>query len=142
VHGDYRLDNCMLDDQGRVAAVLDWELCTLGDPLADLGLLCVYWADPGEPTHSGMPAATTIDGFATKADLVARYADLTGRDVSRIGYYVAFGYWKLACIIQGVFARYSAGAMGDQGDVTGFDVFGQQVEMLAEAARAALDSVD
>jgi aminoglycoside phosphotransferase (APT) family kinase protein len=59
VHGDYRLDNCMLSEEGRIAAVLDWELCTLGDPMADLGLLCVYWADPGEPTHSGMPAATT-----------------------------------------------------------------------------------
>jgi len=142
VHGDYRLDNCMLADDGSVAAVLDWELCTLGDPLADLGLLCVYWADPGEPTHSGMPAATTVDGFATKAELVARYAELSGRDVSRIGYYTAFGYWKLACIIQGVFARYSAGAMGDRGDVTGFDVFGQQVELLAEAARHALDTLD
>ncbi len=142
VHGDYRLDNCMLADDGSVAAVLDWELCTLGDPLADLGLLCVYWADPGEPTHSGMPAATTVDGFATKAELVTRYAELSGRDVSRIGYYTAFGYWKLACIIQGVFARYSAGAMGDRGDVTGFDVFGEQVELLAEAARHALDTLD
>jgi aminoglycoside phosphotransferase (APT) family kinase protein len=142
VHGDYRLDNCMLADDGRIAAVLDWELCTLGDPLADLGLLCVYWADPGEPTHSGMPAATTLEGFATKADLVTRYAETTGRDVSRIGYYVAFGYWKLACIIQGVFARYSAGAMGDRGDVTGFDVFGEQVELLADAAREALDTLD
>lgn len=140
VHGDYRLDNCMLAADGSVAAVLDWELCTLGDPLADLGLLCVYWADEGEPTHSGMPAATTVPGFPTKAELVDRYAERSGRDVSAIGYYVAFGYWKLACILQGVFARYAAGAMGDRGDATVFDVFGQQVEMLAEAARAALDT--
>jgi len=141
VHGDYRLDNCILADDGSVAAVLDWELCTLGDPLADLGLLCVYWADPGEPTHSGMPAATTVEGFPTKSELVQRYAELSGRDVSQIGYYVAFGYWKLACIIQGVYARYSAGAMGDRGDVTEFDVFGRQVEMLADAAERALDTI-
>ncbi len=141
VHGDYRLDNCILAEDGSVAAVLDWELCTLGDPLADLGLLCVYWADPGEPTHSGMPAATTVEGFATKSDLVKRYAALSGRDVSQIGYYVAFGYWKLACIIQGVYARYTAGAMGDRGDVTEFDVFGRQVEMLADAAERALDTI-
>jgi aminoglycoside phosphotransferase (APT) family kinase protein len=140
VHGDYRLDNCMLADDGSVAAVLDWELCTLGDPLADVGLLCVYWADPGEPTHTGMPSATTVEGFATRSELVARYAELSGRDVSRIGYYVAFGYWKLACIIQGVYARYTAGAMGDRGDVTGFDVFGQQVDLLAQAASDALDA--
>jgi aminoglycoside phosphotransferase (APT) family kinase protein len=142
VHGDYRLDNCILGPDGSVAAVLDWELCTLGDPLADLGLLCVYWADPGEPTHSGMPAATTVDGFATKAELVHRYAELTGRDVAHIGYYVAFGYWKLACIIQGVFARYAAGAMGDRGDTGEFDVFGRQVEMLADAAEQALEAID
>jgi aminoglycoside phosphotransferase (APT) family kinase protein len=141
VHGDYRLDNCMLAADGSVAAVLDWELCTLGDPLADLGLLCVYWADPGEPTHTGLPSGTTVEGFAQKADLVQRYAELSGRDVSHIAYYTAFGYWKLACILQGVYARYTAGAMGDRGDVTGFDVFGQQVEMLADAASDTLDTL-
>nr|WP_283250914.1 phosphotransferase family protein [Rhabdothermincola salaria] len=141
VHGDYRLDNCMLAADGSVVAVLDWELCTLGDPLADLGLLCVYWADPGEPTLSGLPAATTVEGFVTKAELVERYAALTGRDVSMVGYYTAFGYWKLACILQGVYARYSAGAMGDRGEAGEFDVFGQQVEALAEAAKATLDGL-
>jgi aminoglycoside phosphotransferase (APT) family kinase protein len=140
VHGDYRLDNCMLDVDGAVAAVLDWELCTLGDPLADVGLLCVYWTDPGEPAQTGLPSGTTVDGFATKAELVARYAELSGRDTSDIGYYVAFGYWKLACILQGVYARYTGGAMGDRGDAGGFEAFGQQVEMLAQAASDALDS--
>ncbi|WP_307781163.1 phosphotransferase family protein [Rhabdothermincola sediminis] len=137
VHGDYRLDNCLLGPDGTVVAVLDWEICTLGDPLADLGLLQVYWADPGEPTHSGLPAATSAEGFPTKAELLERYAQRSGRDLSQIDFYVAFGYWKLACIIEGVYARYKGGAMGDRGDADAFDVFGEQVVALAEAARQA-----
>ncbi len=138
VHGDYRLDNCMLGEDGQVIAVLDWEICTLGDPLADAGLLQVYWADPGEPTHSGLPSPTSVEGFSTKAELLARYAERSGRDVSGIDYYVAFGYWKLACIIEGVYARYVGGAMGDRGgDPGAFSFFGEQVVALAEAARQA-----
>lgn len=137
VHGDYRLDNCMLGDDGCIVSVLDWEICTLGDPLADVGLLQVYWADPGEPTHSGLPAPTSAEGFPTKSELLERYAAASGRDLSRIDFYVAFGYWKLACIIEGVYARYVAGAMGDRGDASAFDFFGQQVVALAEAARDA-----
>jgi len=138
VHGDYRLDNCMLGEDGSIVAVLDWEICTLGDPLADVGLLQVYWADPDEPTHSGLPAPTSAEGFPTKADLAARYAEVSGRDLSALDFYVAFGYWKLACIIEGVYARYKGGAMGDRGDRGAFDFFGQQVEALAEAAQQAL----
>ena len=138
VHGDYRLDNCMLGDDGSIDAVLDWEICTLGDPLADVGLLMVYWADPDEPTHSGLPAPTSAAGFPTKAELLERYAAASGRDLSQIGYYTAFGYWKLACIIEGVYARYVAGAMGDRGDVSAYDFFGDQVVALAQAARDAL----
>jgi aminoglycoside phosphotransferase (APT) family kinase protein len=138
VHGDYRLDNCMLGPDGRVAAVLDWEICTLGDPLADVGLLQVYWADPGEPTYSGLPAPTSVQGFPTKAELLDRYAAASGRDLSEVGFYVAFGYWKLACIIEGVYARYVAGAMGDRGDASAFDFFGEQVVALAQAGHDAL----
>ena len=138
VHGDYRLDNCMLGPDGSIVAVLDWEICTLGDPLADVGLLQVYWADPDEPTHSGLPAPTSAAGFPTKADLLTRYAERSGRDLSAIDFYVAFGYWKLACIIEGVYARYVGGAMGQRGDPGAFDFFGQQVEALADAARQAV----
>ncbi len=138
VHGDYRLDNCMLGADGTIAAVLDWEICTLGDPLADVGLLQVYWADPNEPTYSGLPSPTSVDGFPTKADLLEGYANASGRDLSQIDFYVAFGYWKLACIIEGVYARYVAGAMGDRGDVSAFDFFGEQVVALAQAAHDAL----
>lgn len=140
VHGDYRLDNCMLGGDGAIAAVLDWEICTLGDPLADVGLLQVYWADPGEPTYSSLPAPTSVEGFPTKAELLERYATASGRDLSNVGFYVAFGYWKLACIIEGVYARYVAGAMGDRGDASAFDFFGEQVVALAQAGHDALRS--
>jgi len=136
VHGDYRLDNTMLTDGGAVAAVLDWEICTLGDPLADLGLLMVYWTEPGDATSALGVAPTIVPGFASRAEVKARYADQTGRDIANLEYYVAFGYWKLACILQGVLARYLAGAGG--GDRTGgVELFAANVHLLAEAAAAA-----
>ncbi len=135
VHGDYRLDNTMLGADGSVMAVLDWEICTLGDPLADLGLLMVYWAEPGDPHTALGIAPTTVEGFASRAELCRRYAERSGRDVSALDYYVAFGYWKLACILQGVMARYAGGAAG--GDRTGVDSFGTQVEWLAQESQLA-----
>jgi len=133
VHGDYRLDNLILGDDGRVKAVLDWEICTLGDPLADVGLLMDYWSEPGDTLSVLGAAPTVVGGFPTRAELRARYAEQSGRDVSSLDFYVAFGYWKLACILEGVYARYSAGAMG--GDRSGFEVFAQSVVQLAEAAK-------
>jgi len=135
VHGDYRLDNCLLASDGRIAAVLDWELCTLGDPLADVGLLLVYWTDTTDRHPALLEATTTLPGFPSRAEVIDRYAATSGRDVSDVDYYVAFGYWKLACIIEGVYARYKGGAMGD---ATGFEGFASQVELLAESARAAV----
>ena len=135
-HGDYRFGNCLTDvDNGTIAAVLDWELCTLGDPLADLGYVGIYWTDPGQPTMkfndpSGLP------GFCTFDHLVERYADRTGRDVSNIGYYKAFASFRLAVISEGVYARYLHGAMGDQDiDLSTFKV---AVESLAETALQSL----
>lgn len=136
VHGDYRLDNCMLGPDGSVVAVLDWELCTLGDPLADLGLLLVYWSEPGEQGALAVTPATATEGFPSRAELVERYTARTGRDTSAIDFYVAFGYWKLACILEGVFSRYAGGAMGAR-DSADFSAFGDTVVMLAEAAQAA-----
>jgi len=122
VHGDYRLDNCMLGPDGSVMAVLDWEICTLGDPLADVGLLWVYWSDPDDMAVLPQASPTAFDGFPRKADLIERYAARSGRDLSDLGFYVAFGYWKLTCIIAGVFARYAGGAMGSvaEAEVAGF----------------------
>jgi aminoglycoside phosphotransferase (APT) family kinase protein len=140
VHGDYRLDNTVLDDSGDVQAILDWEICTLGDPLADLGLLLVYWAEPedGDVALVGV-APTALPGFARRSDLLARYAADTGRDVSGIAYYRAFGFWKLACILQGVHARYAGGAAA--GDRSGVDQFAAHVGRLGERALAEVESL-
>jgi aminoglycoside phosphotransferase (APT) family kinase protein len=116
VHGDYRFGNCLVDtNRGDVAAVLDWELCTLGDPLADVGYLGVYWSDGNEAAALRANDPTSAGGFLTYAAMLERYANRTGRDLSAIGYYVAFSCWRLAVISEGVYARYLHGAMGDQG---------------------------
>ena len=141
VHGDYRLDNCLVDDDGRIAAVLDWEICTLGDPLADVGLLMVYWSEPTDPHQIPPNAPTTVEGFPSRAEILERYAKVSGRDLSAVDYYVAFGYWKLACIVEGVYARYVGGAMGGGTDKAAFEPFARQVEQLAEAAQDALGRV-
>ncbi|HEX5365999.1 MAG TPA: phosphotransferase family protein [Acidimicrobiales bacterium] len=138
VHGDYRLDNCLLAPDGTILAVLDWELCTLGDPLADLGLLLVYWSEPGDAHPALLDAPTALDGFPSRASLVDRYAAASGRDTGELGYFVALGYWKLACILEGVHARYRGGVMGDS---PGHEGFARQVEILVGAARATLDAL-
>jgi len=138
VHGDYRLDNTVLDDAGRVKAILDWEICTLGDPMADVGLLLVYWNGPGDAGASPLGVApTTAPGMMNRDEVLASYSKHSSLDTSRINYYQAFGLWKLACIMQGVFARYSAGAAGgDQGSVTEYP---QGIRALAESAREKLE---
>ena len=138
VHGDYRLDNTVLGPGGEVRAVLDWEICTLGDPLADVGLLMVYWTDPGDEAALLGVTPTTVPGFPSKAEMRERYAASSGRDLGHLDFYVAFGYWKLACIIQGVYARYVGGAAA--GDRSSVDDFGHSVVRLAEMALAALDA--
>ncbi len=138
-HGDYRFGNVLTDiEHGRIAAVLDWELCTLGDPLADVGYIGVYWADPG--TQQLRPNDPTgIEGFPAYAELLERYATRTGRDLSEIDYYIAFGSWRLAVISEGVYARYLHGAMGDQGITDEqLNAFKVGTEVLAESALDAM----
>ena len=132
VHGDYRLDNMILSEQGEVAAVVDWELCTLGDPIADVGLLLVYWSEPDDELMPLVDAATTTPGFPTRAELCERYAERSGRDLAEIDFFVGLGFWKLAIILEGVYARYAAGAYGKPND--GFEHFSALVERLAQAA--------
>jgi aminoglycoside phosphotransferase (APT) family kinase protein len=133
VHGDYRLDNTVLDDTGAVRAVLDWEICTLGDPMADVGMLMVYWTDPDDAVVALLDGgATTAEGFSRRGEVLEAYAEASGRDVGLIDYYTAFGYWKLACILQGVYARYVAGA--GSGDANSVEAFPRQVGRLAELA--------
>ncbi|MDX1620699.1 MAG: phosphotransferase family protein [Nitriliruptorales bacterium] len=140
VHGDYRLDNLILADDGTVEAVLDWELCTLGDPMADVGLLMVYWSEPGDETIPLLSAPTTVEGFPSRQDIADRYADASGRDISQLDYYKAFGYWKLAIILEGVYSRYRSGAYGDVSEEV-WGPFGRIVEELAERADAAAAAV-
>ena len=138
VHGDYRLGNCITSFEGRIAAVLDWEIATLGDPLADLGYVLHSWPEPGEagPAHRMSPTETP--GFPTRAQLTDRYAARSGRDVSGIDFYVAFAHWKSACIVEGVYARYLQGSL----DTTGMnlDAFKLSVEFAANRAREALSA--
>jgi aminoglycoside phosphotransferase (APT) family kinase protein len=138
-HGDYRFGNVLTDtERGRVNAVLDWELCTLGDPLADVGYIGVYWADPG--TDQARPNDPTgIEGFPSYAELLERYETRTGRDLSGIDYYIAFGSFRLAVISEGVYARYLHGAMGDQGiSDEQLEVFKTGTETLAQSALEAM----
>jgi aminoglycoside phosphotransferase (APT) family kinase protein len=140
VHGDYRLDNMILQPSGEVAAVVDWELCTLGDPLADVGLLLVYWSEPGDTLIPLFEPATMAPGFPSREDVRKLYAEVSGRDLSQIDFYIALGLWKLAIILEGVFARYSAGQYGEPDESS--KAFGATVERLAEAALEAVERLD
>ncbi len=141
VHGDFRLDNMLITLSGepKIAAVVDWEMSTLGDPLADLGLTLVYWADPGEEDllqFSRRGGLTTSPGFLTRAELAQRYADMTGRDLTRLGYYMAFGCFKLAVVLEGIHARFlQHKTVGE-----GFDRQGEVVPALIERAHQLLNA--
>ena len=137
VHGDYRLDNMILTPSGEVAAVVDWELCTLGDPLADVGLLLVYWGQEGDTLLPLFEPATMAPGFPSRDEVRARYAARSGRDLAEIDFFVALGYWKLAVILEGVYSRYAKGQYGKP--ESGFEEFGKNVGRLAEAADEAVD---
>lgn len=142
VHGDYRLGNMLTRPDSSIAAVLDWELCTLGDPLADLAYLLNNWVHPGEdgPTTRGAALSPSqAPGFITRDELVERYAVATGLDVGLIDYYRAFQYWRLAAIVEGVLSRYLKGVMGNEADT---DAFRDQVEALAGAALEFASALD
>jgi aminoglycoside phosphotransferase (APT) family kinase protein len=116
VHGDYRLDNVVLDaeDPGRIRAVLDWELSTLGDPLTDLALLSLFWIGPDEQQLGLIPGVTHLPGFATREGMLERYAATSGADLADMSWYQAFAHFKFAVIAQGVQVRAAAGSMGGQ----------------------------
>jgi aminoglycoside phosphotransferase (APT) family kinase protein len=136
VHGDYRLDNCIFSPEGEVRAVLDWELCTLGDVLADLAQLLVYWGEPGDDHFALDSPPSAEPGFATRSELIARYAERSDRDLSQLDYYMAFASWKVACILEGVYSRYVAGAMGDRAAGQDISTFIRRVDHLSSRAAA------
>jgi len=135
LHNDYRLDNCLLDttDPARIVAVLDWDMCTQGDPLADLGYVLNYWVEPSDPEEWRAIAAmpTWRDRFPSRSDAVERYAARTGFDVGAIDWYQVFAAFKLAAIIQQIYIRYVRGQTQDRR----FEFYWRRVLGLAAKAR-------
>ena len=117
VHNDFKLDNVMLDarEPERVVAVLDWEMCTVGDPLVDLGLFLCYWTMRGgsESQHSSLRAVTSAPGWLTREEIIERYATRTTRDLSRIVFYETFARFKVAVVIQQIYFRFVRGQTND-----------------------------
>jgi aminoglycoside phosphotransferase (APT) family kinase protein len=136
VHGDYRVGNCISSPEGKIVAVLDWEICTLGDPLADLGYVLATWSEASDPVPSSPGVPSLLPGFPSRKELLERYARRSGRDVSTIDYFTAFALWKSVCIIEGVYARYVGGALGKT-DVD-LDAFRVRIDILAELADQAV----
>jgi aminoglycoside phosphotransferase (APT) family kinase protein len=142
VHGDYRLDNCITTPSGDIAAVLDWELCTLGEPRADLGMLLAYWVEPSDVLHPLSDPPTTAKGFATRRQIANWYAEAaeTTLEELHLGFFYAFANWRLACILEGVYARYKSAAMGEP--PPNVDAFPKTAEALIARAEHALIHAD
>ena len=134
LHNDYKLDNMMVDptDIAHIIALFDWDQCTLGDPLVDLGLLLNYWTEAGDSPgrQSLAQAPTTLPGFYTRTEMVQRYAQRSGRDVSAIAFYETFALWKTATVCMQLFVLYRDGQLQDER----LNDFNQRAQQLAEAA--------
>jgi aminoglycoside phosphotransferase (APT) family kinase protein len=139
VHGDFRLGNTMigLDEPSRILAVLDWEMGAIGDPRADVGYLVATYMEPGGlPTALGSSPATAAEGFPSRAKLVARYEERTGRSVERLGWFEALAWWKAAVFCEAIYGRYVRGELGEAPQAARFE---QGVPLMVESAFAALD---
>ena len=137
VHGDFKLDNLMLDeaDPSRVVAVFDWEMAALGDPLVDLGILLAYWGANASPAHrDSLTTVTTLPGWLTARELVDRYAARTNRDLTRLKFFEVFALFKVAVVIQQIYARFVKGQTEDPR----FANFGERVTYLAQRAVSLL----
>jgi aminoglycoside phosphotransferase (APT) family kinase protein len=138
VHGDYKLDNVMFAEKppARLVTILDWEMSTLGDPLADLGWMVSFWLEPGdvqdENVFSRTARVTALPGFSSRADLIERYASATGRAVDDLGWYIVLAIWKLAILLEGSYARHLAGMTDDP-------FFAQLETGVPDLARRALE---
>jgi aminoglycoside phosphotransferase (APT) family kinase protein len=137
VHGDYGLHNCRVTTHGDIGAVLDWEISTLGDPLADLAYCINTWEERGDANATRQDAPTTLPGFSTRQELITHYGERTDLDVSQLDYYRCFNYWKAVCILQGVYARYRDG----QKSTDDIDI-GALAKRLDRTLRQAVDAAD
>jgi len=136
VHGDYRLDNAILDDEGHIIAVLDWEMCTLGDSLADMGLLRMYWGSPTSAQLAiGGMTVMTLPGFPSWEEAAALYEEKSGTDLRGLDFYTVLAHFKLGVILENMYKRFLAG--GTVG--AGFEVIGQQAVLLGKRGLSIAD---
>jgi aminoglycoside phosphotransferase (APT) family kinase protein len=135
VHNDFKLDNVMLDknDPGRIEAVLDWEMATVGDPLVDVGLVLCYWGQPSDPGGT-KPSLTSMPGWFSRSQVVDYYAERSGRDLSGISYYEVFAIFKLAVVLQQIYVRFHRGQTQDER----FRHFDKRVRNLIDQAVALI----
>jgi len=141
VHGDFKLDNVMLDagELARLVAVFDWEMCALGDPLVDVGILLAYWTRSEPPEHrDGLTTITDRPGWFTRDEIVDRYATRSGRDLSNIQFYETFALFKIAVVIQQIFSRFARGQTNDPR----FAHFDVRVSHLARQAAALAERAE
>jgi aminoglycoside phosphotransferase (APT) family kinase protein len=133
VHGDYKMDNVVFahDTPARLLAILDWEMATLGDPLADVGYLMVFWPEAGEDNVRMLPQPTQLPGFPTRAELIARYEERTGFSMTDLTFYRTLAIWKLAILSEGLYKRFKAG----KADSDWFAVLEETVPAMARQAR-------
>jgi aminoglycoside phosphotransferase (APT) family kinase protein len=132
-HGDYRFDNVVLAEDLSLAAVLDWELCTLGDPVADFCWSLLYWADPSDSISALTDPPTLAPGFARRDEVAELYAQRSGRSLDAYDYYMAFSWWKQACIVEGVLARARQGSSGG-GGIGSLDAIAERVDSYLQLA--------
>jgi len=139
-HGDYRFDNCILDQNYQVAAVLDWELCTIGDPVADFIWSLNYWAEPGEDLTWLLSPPTRHPAFVGRDAVIKLYCEKSGVKLDSLAWYHAFSWWKQACIVEGVYARLRQGAGGGM-KVEALDAIGLRIEHYLVRSDEILSSI-
>jgi aminoglycoside phosphotransferase (APT) family kinase protein len=139
VHGDYGLHNCLVDADGELTAVLDWEISTLGDPLADFAYALNGWVEPGDELANREDAVTIAPGFSTRAELIDWYADSTNADLADLDYYVSYNHFKSACIIHGVYARYMQGQKSSEG--VDLDYYRSRIGACVTLSKMAADQL-
>ncbi|MEQ8839990.1 MAG: phosphotransferase family protein [Acidimicrobiales bacterium] len=141
-HGDYRFDNVVLGADLSLAAVLDWELCTTGDPIADFAWSMQYWAEPGDDITWLTDPPTSSSHFPRRDEVIARYETATGFDLSDYPFYEAFSWWKQACIVEGVYARRLRGSQGGMAQIGPPSIIADRVDVMLDHAHSLVNALD